>query len=167
MSFELRGRDDDGVVHFTGLDRGPALLEWLVVMAVGLVFLSAIVLGAVAAAVRGHIASTLAAIPFTAGVAWLGIGGALWWLRVRRRLANLTTLRDLSDRTGVGEDDLLNAAKRADVRPVYRLNRVDLYDPAGFDAGSLLRSSDGDAQLLHPVRNSHAGHSLPRPTDGP
>lgn len=167
MSFELRGRDEDGVVHFTGLDRGPALLEWLAVMALGLVFLSALVAGGIAAAARGHAGIVLAAVPLAVGVVWLAVGGSVWWLRVRRRLATLRTLRDLSDQTGVGEDDLLRAAKRAELLPVYRVNRVDLYDPAGFDAGSLLRPSDNDARLLLPARGTESAESLPRPTDGP
>jgi len=162
MSFELRGRDEDGVVHFTGLDRGPALFEWLVVLALGVLFVSAIVVGAVAAAMRGHAAATIGAMPFMMGVGWLAVGGALWWLRVRRRMSGLESLSELSERTGVGEDDLAQAAKRTDIRPVYRVNRVELYDPAQFDAAMLLRPGPESTELLQASRGSVDLDTLPR-----
>jgi len=151
MSFELHGRDEDGVFAFSGLDPAPSLAGWLAVLAVALCFLAAVLIGGVEAAIHGRTGLVAASLVVSGLTGRMFVGGAVWWLRVRRRLAGLSSLADLSSRTGVTEDDLVRAAKESSVMPIYRVNRIDLYDTAQFNASLLVRPSEPAQALLRPA----------------
>jgi hypothetical protein len=165
MSFDLLGRDEDGVISFVGLESAPPQGDWLAVLGVGIVLLAALLFGGVAAALHGR-PLVFALCLFTDFLLCrLFIMGTLWWLRVCRRIGSLVSLLELSEMLGVAQSFVAVAARQNGVRPVYRVNSVDLFDPAEFDAASLVRAANTPDSLLRGAQGAGTAHALPRPAD--